>query len=149
KPRRTAPMHLGCVGWHSPRWSPSTTIDGVSRRVKRRAQGAHPPPDVRRCRTTCGPAGPFGPLRPVAVRHRARSPVPRPDEPRTGHDQDGVVEDMASDPYLGEVVGTATLILFGDGVVAGVLLNKSKAQNSGWIVITWAWAMAVFMGVTV
>ncbi|HTG48541.1 MAG TPA: MIP/aquaporin family protein [Actinomycetota bacterium] len=55
---------------------------------------------------------------------------------------------MASDPYLGEVVGTATLILFGDGVVAGVLLNKSKAQNSGWIVITWAWAMAVFMGVT-
>lgn len=54
---------------------------------------------------------------------------------------------MASDPYLGEVVGTATLILFGDGVVAGVLLNKSKAQNSGWIVITWAWGLAVFMGV--
>ncbi|MGE5226724.1 MAG: MIP/aquaporin family protein [Planctomycetaceae bacterium] len=52
-----------------------------------------------------------------------------------------------SDPYLGEVVGTATLILLGDGVVAGVLLNKSKAQNSGWIVITWAWGMAVFMGV--
>jgi glycerol uptake facilitator protein len=44
-------------------------------------------------------------------------------------------------------VGTATLILLGDGVVAGVLLNKSKAQNSGWIVITWAWGMAVFMGV--
>ena len=53
----------------------------------------------------------------------------------------------ASDPYLGEIVGTATLILLGDGVVAGVLLNKSKAQNSGWIVITWAWGMAVFMGV--
>ena len=52
-----------------------------------------------------------------------------------------------ADPYLGEVVGTATLIIFGDGVVAGVLLNKSKAQNSGWIVITWAWGMAVFMGV--
>ena len=50
-------------------------------------------------------------------------------------------------PYLGEVVGTATLIVFGDGVVAGVLLNKSKAQNSGWIVITWAWAMAVFIGI--
>ena len=44
--------------------------------------------------------------------------------------------------FLGEVVGTAVLILLGDGVVAGVLLNKSKAQNSGWIVITWAWAMA-------
>ena len=52
-----------------------------------------------------------------------------------------------ADPYLGEVVGTATLIIFGDGVVAGVLLNKSKAQNSGWIVITWAWAMGVFMGI--
>jgi glycerol uptake facilitator protein len=52
-----------------------------------------------------------------------------------------------ADPYVGEIVGTATLILFGDGVVAGVLLNKSKAQNAGWVVITWAWAMAVFMGV--
>jgi glycerol uptake facilitator protein len=49
--------------------------------------------------------------------------------------------------FLGEVVGTAVLILLGDGVVAGVLLNRSKAQNSGWIVITWAWGLAVFMGV--
>jgi glycerol uptake facilitator len=49
--------------------------------------------------------------------------------------------------FAGEVVGTAVLILLGDGVVAGVLLNRSKAQNGGWIVITWAWAMAVFMGV--
>jgi glycerol uptake facilitator protein len=54
---------------------------------------------------------------------------------------------VSPDPYLGEVVGTATLIVFGDGVVAGVLLNKSKAQNSGWIVITWAWGLAVFMGI--
>jgi glycerol uptake facilitator protein len=52
-----------------------------------------------------------------------------------------------TEPYVGEIVGTATLILFGDGVVAGVLLNRSKAQNGGWIVITWAWALAVFMGV--
>jgi len=49
--------------------------------------------------------------------------------------------------FLGEVVGTAVLVLIGDGVVAGVLLNKSKAQNSGWVVITWAWAIAVVMGV--
>ena len=49
--------------------------------------------------------------------------------------------------FLGEVVGTALLILIGDGVVAGVLLDKSKAQNSGWVVITWAWAMGVFVGV--
>jgi glycerol uptake facilitator protein len=54
---------------------------------------------------------------------------------------------VVTEMFLGEVVGTAVLILLGDGVVAGVLLNKSKAQNSGWIVITWAWGMAVFMGV--
>jgi glycerol uptake facilitator protein len=49
--------------------------------------------------------------------------------------------------FLGEVVGTAVLILLGDGVVAGVLLNKSKAQNAGWVVITFAWAMGVTMGI--
>jgi glycerol uptake facilitator len=49
--------------------------------------------------------------------------------------------------FLGEVVGTATLILLGDGVVAGVLLTRSKAQNAGWIVITWAWGLAVLAGV--
>ncbi len=49
--------------------------------------------------------------------------------------------------FLAEVVGTAILILFGDGVVAGVLLARSKAQNAGWIVITFGWAMAVAMAV--
>jgi glycerol uptake facilitator len=49
--------------------------------------------------------------------------------------------------FLGEVVGTCVLILLGDGVVAGVLLNKSKAQNSGWIVITLGWGMGVLFGV--
>jgi glycerol uptake facilitator protein len=46
-----------------------------------------------------------------------------------------------------ETIGTALLILLGDGVVAAVLLNHSKAQNSGWIVITWGWAMAVMIAV--
>jgi len=46
-----------------------------------------------------------------------------------------------------EVIGTALLILLGNGVVAGVLLNLSKAQNSGWIVITWGWGMAVMVAV--
>jgi glycerol uptake facilitator protein len=50
---------------------------------------------------------------------------------------------------FGEIFGTMILILLGDGVVAGVLLAKSKAQNAGWIVITAAWAMAVFCGVIV
>ena len=50
-------------------------------------------------------------------------------------------------PWFGEFMGTLVLILFGDGVVAGVLLKKSKAENSGWIVITTGWAMAVMCGV--
>ena len=46
-----------------------------------------------------------------------------------------------------EIIGTALLILLGDGVVAAVLLSQSKAQNSGWIVISFGWAMAVMVGV--
>jgi len=46
-----------------------------------------------------------------------------------------------------EIIGTALLIILGDGVVAAVLLNKSKAQNSGWIVITFGWGMAVMLAV--
>jgi glycerol uptake facilitator protein len=46
-----------------------------------------------------------------------------------------------------EVIGTALLILLGNGVVAGVLLNLSKAQNGGWIVITWGWGLGVAMAV--
>jgi glycerol uptake facilitator protein len=46
-----------------------------------------------------------------------------------------------------EVIGTAILILLGDGVVAATLLNHSKAQNGGWIVIAWGWGIAVAMAV--
>jgi glycerol uptake facilitator protein len=49
--------------------------------------------------------------------------------------------------FWAEVIGTALLILLGNGVVAAVLLNHSKAQNSGWIVITWGWGIAVMTGV--
>jgi glycerol uptake facilitator protein len=48
---------------------------------------------------------------------------------------------------LGEFMGTMMLILLGDGVVAGVLLKKSKAENSGWMVITAGWAFAVLCGI--
>ena len=48
---------------------------------------------------------------------------------------------------FGEFLGTALLILLGEGVVAGVLLNKSKAQNSGWIAITLSWGLAVTIAV--
>ncbi len=51
--------------------------------------------------------------------------------------------------FLAEFLGTMTLIVLGDGVVANVLLNKSKGQNSGWIVITAGWAIAVMSGVFV
>jgi glycerol uptake facilitator protein len=50
-------------------------------------------------------------------------------------------------PFIGEFVGMALLIIMGDGVVANVVLNKTKGQNSGWIVITFGWAIAVFLGV--
>ena len=46
-----------------------------------------------------------------------------------------------------EIIGTGLLILLGDGVVAAVLLANSKAQNSGWIVITWGWGMGVMFAV--
>jgi len=49
--------------------------------------------------------------------------------------------------FLFELIGTAFLILFGDGVVANVVLNKTKGNNSGWIVINFGWAIAVFVGV--
>ena len=47
---------------------------------------------------------------------------------------------------ISEIIGTMLLILLGDGVVANVLLGKTKGNNSGWIVITWAWGLAVFVG---
>jgi glycerol uptake facilitator protein len=51
--------------------------------------------------------------------------------------------------FLGEFMGTALLIILGDGVVANVILYKTKGNNSGWIVITLGWAMAVFVAVFV
>jgi glycerol uptake facilitator protein len=50
-------------------------------------------------------------------------------------------------PFLGEFLGTAVLIVLGDGVVAGVLLKRSKAEAGGWMVITAGWAFAVMAGV--
>lgn len=51
--------------------------------------------------------------------------------------------------FTGELFGTALLILLGNGVVAGVVLKGTKNENSGWIVITIGWALAVVMGVYV
>lgn len=48
---------------------------------------------------------------------------------------------------LFEFIGTAILILFGDGVVASTVLKKSKGENGGWVVITLAWGLAVMLGV--
>lgn len=52
-------------------------------------------------------------------------------------------------PFVAEIIGTAMMILLGGGVVANVVLNQTKGNNSGWIVITTAWAFAVFIGVTI
>ncbi len=50
-------------------------------------------------------------------------------------------------PFIGEITGTALLIILGDGVVANVILNKTKGNNGGLIAITFGWAVAVFVGV--
>jgi len=52
-------------------------------------------------------------------------------------------------PFIAEFIGTMLLILLGDGVVANVVLKDTKGNNSGWIVITTAWGLAVFVGVVV
>ena len=54
---------------------------------------------------------------------------------------------MTPSAFLGEFLGTMMLILLGDGVVAGVLLKRSKSEGGGWMVITAGWAFAVMAGV--
>src|SRR5437867_13068259 len=49
--------------------------------------------------------------------------------------------------YLAEVIGTMIMLILGDGVVANVLLHKSKGQGSGWMVITTAWRLAVIIAI--
>ena len=56
---------------------------------------------------------------------------------------------MTTPPFLAEMMGTMLLVLLGDGVVANVLLKGTKGHNGGWIVITFGWAIAVFVGVFV
>ena len=51
------------------------------------------------------------------------------------------------DQYIAEFVGTAILILLGNGVVANVCLEKTKGHGAGWIVIAFGWGMAVFVAV--
>ena len=52
-------------------------------------------------------------------------------------------------PFFAEFFGTAIIIVFGGGVVSNVLLTKTKGHNSGWIVITFGWAVGVFTGVLI
>ncbi len=52
-------------------------------------------------------------------------------------------------PFFAEFFGTAIIIVFGGGVVANVVLSKTKGNNSGWIVITFGWAVGVFTGVLI
>jgi len=52
----------------------------------------------------------------------------------------------SSDIFIGETIGTAVLTLLGCGVVAGVLLKRSKAFDAGWLAITFGWGFAVLTG---
>ncbi|ADW68711.1 MIP/aquaporin family protein [Granulicella tundricola] len=54
---------------------------------------------------------------------------------------------MIRGPLLGEFMGTFIMMLLGDGVVAGVLLKRTKAEGSGWMAITTAWGFAVLCGI--
>ena len=54
---------------------------------------------------------------------------------------------MQMSSFLAELIGTAIVILLGDGVVANVVLSKTKGNGGGWIVITFGWGMAVFVAV--
>src|SRR5687768_10754657 len=49
--------------------------------------------------------------------------------------------------YVAEFFGTMMLILLGDGIVAGVLLKRTKSENAGWLTIVIAWGLAVTMGI--
>src|SRR5690606_15447314 len=55
------------------------------------------------------------------------------------------VMNITTAQFVGEIFGTTLLLLLGDGVVANVLLSRTKGNNSGWIVITWGWGIAVFV----
>ena len=52
-------------------------------------------------------------------------------------------------PFIAEILGTMMLILLGVGTVANVVLKGTKGNNSGWIVITLGWGLAVFSGVVI
>jgi len=57
--------------------------------------------------------------------------------------------DPIPEAFVSEILGTATLVLLGCGVVANVVLPKNKGNSSGWAVITFGWGLAVFAGVYV
>jgi len=52
-------------------------------------------------------------------------------------------------PFFAEFFGTAMILVFGCGVVANVLLKNTKGNNSGWIVISFGWAVGVFTGILI
>jgi glycerol uptake facilitator protein len=56
---------------------------------------------------------------------------------------------MFMSEFAAELIGTMLLILLGNGVVTNVVLKDTKGNNSGWIVITTGWALAVFVGVVI
>src|ERR1700683_2501435 len=68
---------------------------------------------------------------------------------RPGNQNDSHKEDWMHSIWFGEVMGTLVLVLLGNGVNSGVTLRKSYAADSGWIVITAGWALAVLCGVLV
>ena len=52
-------------------------------------------------------------------------------------------------PFIAEFIGTMLLLLLGNGVVANVVLDKTKGNNGGWLLINFAWGLAVYVAVVV
>ncbi|HEY8721639.1 MIP/aquaporin family protein [Pengzhenrongella sp.] len=59
------------------------------------------------------------------------------------------MDSLLADAFVSEILGTATLLLLGAGVVATVILPKSKGFDGGWLLINFGWGFAVFAGVFV
>lgn len=57
------------------------------------------------------------------------------------------MSEIATTQFIGEIIGTTLLVLLGDGVVANVLLTRTKGNGTGWMAITWGWGIAVFVAV--
>src|SRR5436190_3603397 len=133
---------------------PARSRSGKPRRFRRMVCPARDGADRRRCARP-----PYAAALPRCSRRPGQSAAGRPrtrlgTRPRSGVGANatrGFQENRSPlsrlvNPYVAEFIGTTLLVLFGNGVVANVVLARTKGNNGGWIVITAGWGLAVFIG---